>query len=130
MGHADVGNEAGSQKRLGDTKGLAEGTGCGSDEPRHHHIDLDETSGPRLLVVLVLNLVIPLAQAAGGLWAGSVALISDAAHNFSDFTTLLIAYVAYRIGKKGASLQNTFGYRRAEVMAALQRREDTFLGLR
>jgi cobalt-zinc-cadmium efflux system protein len=48
-----------------------------------------------------------------------VALISDAAHNFSDFTALLIAYVAYRIGRRGASPRNTFGYRRAEVMAAL-----------
>jgi cobalt-zinc-cadmium efflux system protein len=119
MGHAEVSNEAGSQNRLGDTKGLTEGPGCGSDKPRHHYIAADETSGPRLLVVLVLNLVIPLAQAAGGLWAGSVALISDAAHNFSDFTALLIAYVAYRIGRKGASPRNTFGYRRAEVMAAL-----------
>jgi cobalt-zinc-cadmium efflux system protein len=119
MSHVGVGNGAGFQKRPGDTEALAEGPGCSSGEPRHHHIAADETSGPRLLVVLVLNLIIPLAQAAGGLWAGSVALISDAAHNFSDFTALLIAYVAYRIGRRGASLRNTFGYRRAEVMAAL-----------
>jgi cation diffusion facilitator family transporter len=119
MGYADVDNEARSQNCLVDTQELAERPGCGPDDPSHHRIDPDEASGPRLLAALVLNLIIPLVQAAGGLWAGSVALISDAAHNFSDFTALLIAYVAYRIGRKGASPRNTFGYRRAEVMAAL-----------
>jgi cobalt-zinc-cadmium efflux system protein len=119
MGHADVDNRTGSQNGLGDTREPAEGPRCGSGESRHLHITADKTSGPRLLATLILNLVIPLSQAAGGLWAGSVALISDAAHNFSDFTALVIAYVAYRIGRKGASPRNTFGYGRAEVMAAL-----------
>jgi hypothetical protein len=64
MSQAGVGNGAGSQNRLMDTREPAEASGCGSDEPRHHHIAADETSGPRLLVVLVLNLIIPLAQAA------------------------------------------------------------------
>lgn len=45
--------------------------------------------------------------------------LSDAAHNFSDFTAVLIAYIANRIGRKGASLRNTFGYRRVEVLAAV-----------
>jgi cation diffusion facilitator family transporter len=47
-----------------------------------------------------------------------MALLSDAAHNFSDFTAVLIATIANRIGKKGASAANTFGYRRAEILAA------------
>ncbi|MEE4609291.1 MAG: cation diffusion facilitator family transporter, partial [Desulfobacteraceae bacterium] len=55
----------------------------------------------------------------GGLVANSVALISDAIHNFSDFTALLISYIAFRIGRRGATVFNTFGYRRAEIMAAL-----------
>ncbi len=78
-----------------------------------------DVTGARLLIVLGLNLVIPIVQVVGGLMAGSVALISDAAHNFSDFTAVLIAYAAFLIGKKGASVKNTFGYRRAEVLAAL-----------
>lgn len=85
----------------------------------HHGPARQDTSGPRLLVSLALNLVIPTAQIIGGLRAGSVALISDAIHNFSDFTALLISYIAFRIGRRGASLFNTFGYRRAEIMAAL-----------
>jgi len=86
----------------------------------HHHAEIAEnTGGARLLATLVLNLIIPSVQIVGGLYAGSVALISDAIHNFSDFTAILISYFAYIIGKKGASVSNTFGYRRSEVLAAL-----------
>ena len=85
----------------------------------HHGPALQDTSGLRLLITLALNLVIPIAQIAGGLLAGSVALISDAMHNFSDFTALLISYIAFRIGRRGATVFNTYGYRRAEILAAL-----------
>lgn len=97
---------------------------CGSSHTHnescnHHHIDLEDTSGPRLLMTLVLNLFIPIVQVIGGMYAHSMALISDAAHNFSDFTAVLIAYVANRMGRKGASVRNTFGYRRTEILAAV-----------
>jgi len=84
----------------------------------HHHVGLEETTGARLLVTLILNLIIPVAQVMGGIYAHSVALLSDATHNFSDFIAILIAYIAYLIGKRGPSVRYTFGYRRAEVMAA------------
>jgi len=87
----------------------------------HHHNNtgIEDIVGARLLITLLLNLVIPVAQVIGGIYANSMALLSDAAHNFSDFTSILIAYLAHLIGKKGVSVRNTFGYRRAEVMAAL-----------
>lgn len=85
----------------------------------HRHLHHRDTSGSRLLITLGLNLLIPTAQVLGGLYANSMALISDAAHNFSDFTAILIAYIANRIGMKGATSKNTFGYRRAEVIAAV-----------
>jgi len=85
----------------------------------HHHVNIEETSGLKLLITLVLNLIIPIIQAICGIYAHSMALVSDATHNFSDFMAVLISYIAYRIGKKGATPQNTFGYRRAEIMAAL-----------
>jgi len=85
----------------------------------HHHFEVEDTSGPRLLLTLALNFIIPVAQVVGGIISNSMALVSDAMHNFSDFTAILISYVAFRIGRKGASPENTFGYRRAEVMAAL-----------
>ena len=84
----------------------------------HHHVDVKDTSGSRLLMTLALNLIIPTAQVIGGVYAHSMALISDATHNFSDFVAVLLAYIAHRIGRKRASIQNTFGYKRAEILAA------------
>jgi len=84
-----------------------------------HALHDTDTTGPRLLMTLGLNLIIPAAQVAGGFAANSTALISDAVHNFSDFTALLIAYVAFRIGKKGASRSHSFGYKRAEILGAV-----------
>ena len=84
----------------------------------HQHVDDKDTSGSRLLMTLALNLIIPMAQVIGGVYAHSMALISDATHNFSDFVAVLLAYIAHRIGRKGASFQNTFGYKRAEILAA------------
>ncbi len=86
----------------------------------HRHGTAPEDSeGKRLLVTLALNFVIPVAQVIGGMLANSMALISDAVHNFSDFAAVLISYIAFRIGRKGATISNTFGYRRAEILAAL-----------
>ena len=92
-----------------------------SDEcsDHHHHVNTEETTGTRLLITLVLNLIIPIIQVIAGVFAHSMALISDATHNFSDFMAIFISYIAYRIGRKGATAENTFGYRRAEVMAVL-----------
>ena len=84
----------------------------------HPHVDVKDTSGSRLLFTLALNLIIPVAQVIGGVYSHSMALISDATHNFSDFVAVLLAYIAHRIGRKGASFQNTFGYKRAEILAA------------
>jgi len=60
-----------------------------------------------------------LAQVVGGILSGSLALIADALHNFSDAAALLIAWVARRVGRKPADSFKTFGYKRAEVIAAL-----------
>ncbi|MBN1102232.1 MAG: cation transporter [Deltaproteobacteria bacterium] len=92
---------------------------CSHDHAEHGHaVDMSDTTGPRLLITLAINLLIPAAQVAGGLYANSMALISDAVHNFSDFTAILIAYFAFRIGRKGPSLSHSFGYKRAEILGA------------
>jgi cobalt-zinc-cadmium efflux system protein len=75
--------------------------------------------GTRLFVSMVMNLIIPIIQIIAGILAGSVALISDAIHNLSDFVSLLISYMALKIGRRGPTLSLTFGYRRVEVMAAV-----------
>lgn len=54
-----------------------------------------------------------------GFSIGSLALISDAAHNLTDSTTLVISFLANRIGKRKADDKRTYGYGRATIMAAL-----------
>jgi cation diffusion facilitator family transporter len=78
-----------------------------------------DSRGRRLLLTLAINLLIPFAQLIGGVLSNSVALISDAVHNFSDFVAVCISYVAYRIGLKGVSARHTFGLQRAEILGAL-----------
>lgn len=81
----------------------------------HAHPDL---KGRNLLISIFLNILITAAQIVGGLLSGSLALLSDALHNFSDVLSLVVSYIANRIAKKRASLRKTFGYKRAEIMAA------------
>jgi len=72
-----------------------------------------------LLGTMVLNLIIPADQIYGGTVSGSMALISDALHNLSDFTSVAISYTALRLGRQKPTMQQTFGYKRFEVFAAL-----------
>nr|CAD6629986.1 cation transporter [Rhizobium sp. Khangiran2] len=55
----------------------------------------------------------------GGIFSGSLSLIADALHNFSDAASLVIAYGARRIARRPADTTMTFGYVRAEIVAAL-----------
>lgn len=115
-----VRDKCGCEKPASENNGNRDtSVGANSHNCMHNHQIPENSTGARLLMVLALNFVIPVVQIIGGIFAHSMALISDATHNFSDFTAILISYIALRIGKKGASLQNTFGYRRAEILAAL-----------
>ena len=85
-------------------------------EHHHHHHDV---SGKNLFVTIVLNVIITLSQIVGGIFSGSLALLSDAMHNFSDVLALVIAYVANRLAARPNNASKTFGYKRAEILAAL-----------
>ncbi|MGK0385416.1 MAG: cobalt-zinc-cadmium efflux system protein [Patiriisocius sp.] len=74
--------------------------------------------GRKLLLSILLNIVITVAQVIGGLLSGSLSLLSDALHNFSDVLSLIVSYIADLYSKKEASLRRTFGYKRAEILAA------------
>jgi cobalt-zinc-cadmium efflux system protein len=77
------------------------------------------SSNPRkILLTILLNIGITIAQIIGGLWSNSLALLSDALHNFTDVVSLIISYFASVLVKKNASTQRTFGYKRAEILAA------------
>ncbi len=85
----------------------------------HHHHDVDALGDRRLGWAIAINMLLTLAQIIGGVLSGSLALIADALHNFSDAASLLIAWVARRIGRQPPDYFKTFGYKRAEVIAAL-----------
>ncbi len=84
----------------------------------HGHDHKHVIKGKNLLFSIFLNIGITIAQVVGGLLSGSLALLSDALHNFSDVLSLLVSYIANILSKRDASLKHTFGYKRAEILAA------------
>ena len=84
----------------------------------HHHMDAGEGDS-RVAWAVVVNLALTVAQIIGGIVSGSLAMIADAIHNFSDAMSLIIAFFARKIARRPADGKMTFGYGRAEVVAAL-----------
>ncbi len=85
----------------------------------HHHSHAhNDLKGKNLLISIFLNILITISQVIGGLISGSLSLLSDALHNFSDVLSLIVSYVATVLLKKKASTNRTFGYKRAEIIAA------------
>ena len=84
----------------------------------HHHSDPSQIGERRLWWAVLANILLTFAQIIGGAVSGSLSLIADALHNFSDAASLLIALVAIRIGRKPPDQFKTFGYKRAETVAA------------
>jgi cation diffusion facilitator family transporter len=85
----------------------------------HHHHHQPTISGKNLLITILLNVGITVAQIIGGFVSGSLALLSDAMHNLTDVLALIISFVAnYLSRKKKQDLSKTFGYKRAEIIAA------------
>lgn len=89
--------------------------GHSKDNHSHTHADL---KGRNLIISILLNIIITVAQIIGGLVSGSLSLLSDALHNFSDVLSLIVSYIATVLSKKEASTNKTFGYKRAEIIAA------------
>jgi cobalt-zinc-cadmium efflux system protein len=85
---------------------------------KEHHHHSHHVEGKNLVFSIVLNGTITVAQIIGGIVSGSLALISDALHNFSDVITLIFSLFAHNLSKKKASFNQTFGYKRAELIAA------------
>jgi len=85
----------------------------------HHLYEVDRMGDRRLGFAIAINMLLTLVEVIGGIVSGSLSLIADALHNFSDASSLLIAFVARKIGRQPADHFKTFGYKRAEVIAAL-----------
>jgi len=86
----------------------------GNKTEHHHH----EVSGKNLGWSIGLNIGITLAELIGGIISGSMALISDATHNFSDVISLVVSYIANKLTKRKATDNQTYGFKRSEIIAA------------
>ncbi|OFE12461.1 cation diffusion facilitator family transporter [Pseudohongiella acticola] len=84
----------------------------------HNHMS-PESKDKRVAIAIWANAILTFAQIGGGIFAGSLALIADALHNFSDMAALVIAFAARKISRRPADARMTFGYGRIEVVAAL-----------
>lgn len=84
----------------------------------HAHID-PKSGDKRVSIAIWANALLTVAQIVGGIVSGSLALIADAMHNFSDMASLVIAFAARKIARRPADERMTFGYGRVEIVAAL-----------
>lgn len=85
---------------------------------QHHVKSYKDVKDRKLLLAIFLNILITAAQIVGGLISGSLALLSDALHNFSDVISLIVSFIASKLSRQKASINRTFGYKRAEILAA------------
>jgi cobalt-zinc-cadmium efflux system protein len=73
----------------------------------------------RLLVVLAITVTVLVAELVGATITGSLALLADAGHMFTDVAGILLAVLAVTFASRPATLERTFGYYRLEILAAV-----------
>ncbi|WP_420098888.1 cation diffusion facilitator family transporter [Corynebacterium sp.] len=84
----------------------------------HGHSHATQVRGKALWIVIALTSTIFVAQVVGGVVSGSLALLADAGHMLSDAGGLVVAALAMMVGSRPATARSTYGFRRAEVLAA------------
>ena len=76
------------------------------------------TKEKKILLIIIFNLAIIIAEIVFGLISNSFALIADALHNAGDVLSVVVTYIAIRLGTRTTTFKQTFGYLRAEMIAA------------
>src|SRR5438034_6329957 len=84
-----------------------------------NHVSHAADSERRLLIVLVITVTYMLAEIVGGLVTGSLALLADSGHMLGDVLGLAMAVAAIRFARRPATAGKTYGFYRAEILAAL-----------
>lgn len=82
------------------------------------HHQAGNLSDTKFAGVTILNATITIVEFIGGILSGSLGLISDAFHNMEDTLSVVLSFVAHLISKKDSNERQTFGYQRAEILAA------------
>src|SRR5580658_9656866 len=84
----------------------------------HHHHHSETATGRVLIASLLLTAAFVVVEAVAGFRAGSLALLSDAGHNFTDAFALLLAAIGFYLQSRPANHVKTYGYQRAGVLVA------------
>lgn len=79
----------------------------------------ENVTGKRFFAVTILNITITVVELIGGVLSGSLALLSDAFHNFGDSASIIVSYFAQVVGNRPETSKQTYGYKRAEILSAL-----------
>tara|TARA_B100001971_G_scaffold84647_1_gene78136 strand:+ start:245135 stop:246019 length:885 start_codon:yes stop_codon:yes gene_type:complete len=87
------------------------------DHHHHHHHHMGKDS-KNILIAFLLNFSFAILELFGGYYTNSVAIISDALHDFGDSLALLFSFFAEKISKKAADDKFTFGYRRFSILSS------------
>lgn len=86
----------------------------------HHHAhSVTKKNHSKIVLAIWLNILITVSQLIGGFLTGSLSILTDSLHNFSDVVALVVCLLAMWLSLKPYSLERTFGYKRAEIVAAL-----------
>lgn len=89
-----------------------------SDHTHSHAPDVNRGNQRRVLAAMCLTAGFMVAEIVGGILSGSLALIADAGHMATDAAALFLAYIAFRFSNRPADANRSYGYHRAETLAA------------
>ncbi|MBO7556416.1 MAG: cation transporter [Alphaproteobacteria bacterium] len=84
----------------------------------HHHNNVSEKSVSLLMLSFAINIALSFVELVGGILSASMALVADALHNTSDALSILIACIAFKIGRRKATEKFSYGFGRAETIGA------------
>lgn len=85
----------------------------------HVHQHGNSATGQRLVLSIAITLTFVIAEGLAGYFSHSLALVSDAGHNFADALALLFAWYGVWIARRPSTQRHTFGYHRVGILAAL-----------
>ena len=86
---------------------------------RHRHVhDHRSASRRALLIVILLTLIFTVVEVVGGVLTDSLALLADAGHMVSDVVAIALALIALTLAQRPSSPRRSFGFQRAEILAA------------
>jgi len=116
--HAHEVHEHEAHEHAHDGHGHEESASPGRHDHHDHAHGLRQTPLQRLVAAFVITALFMIVEAGVGFWSRSLALLADAGHMLADAAALALAIVAQKIASQERTRARTYGYRRAEVLAA------------